>query len=370
MNDILTINYPFNSSSENNTTIEFYQEKPDLINILKPGKNESQKRLFITDGNVASLEIMNDFISCFEDDTCGNDKLLILGSGEPYKNFESIKTIINLALEGNFSRKDCFIAIGGGVVCDITAFAASIFKRGIEVQFVPTTLLCMVDASIGGKTAINIESYKNMIGTFYAASKIYCWPEFIQYISNDQYKSGLAEIFKTAVLFDNELFETLKNDSEKILNRDQNPMNLIIRKCVKAKAEIVEKDFTEQNERRLLNLGHTFAHALETVIGLGAITHGQAVAWGIGRAAELSLKKGYCLENFRNSIFEILQIYEWNTEAIPEQVRGGGFGERILSIMHKDKKNTNDKITLILPKNINDIIIEQTDDKDILSILK
>ena len=366
----IKINYPETSLTPRFSDIIFNSGVPDLISTFKPGEEKESHCFFVTDASVASLSCVQEFISKFDDDVCGNDKLLILGSGEPYKTIESVLRIVTSALEAGFNRKDTFIGIGGGVICDITAFAASIYKRGCNIEFVPTTLLAMVDASVGGKTGCDFDNYKNMIGSFYPARKIYYWPEFIQSLPENQYLSGLAEAFKTAVLFDKELFDIFRNESKKILERDSEILHVIIPKCVQAKAAIVEKDFYEKNIRAYLNLGHTFAHALESVSGLGAVTHGEAVAWGIGRVTALSNNKGYCLSDFKEQIFKTMELYGWDTNPIPSIIKGGAIGERLVAVMHKDKKNSTSKIKLVIPKNVSDIMIEETDDSDILMVLK
>ena len=364
------INYPAIHSGTKNSEIFFNKDQPDLVSIFNPGQAEGQKRFFVTDATVASLPCMSNFIAKFDDNVCGRDCLIILGSGEPYKTLESVLTIITKALDAGFTRKDLFVGIGGGVICDLTAFAASIFKRGAAVQFVPTTLLAMVDASIGGKTGCDFNNYKNMIGTFFPAQKIYYWPEFVQSLPDNQYRSGLAEAFKTGILYNQELYDLFKNESEKIKNRDKDILDKMIRICVEAKSKVVEQDFTEQNIRAFLNLGHTFGHALESIAGLGAITHGDAVAWGIGRSVLLSYKKEYCRESYVKEIFEILESYGWETNSIPAIVRGGGIGERFLSVMHKDKKNMDDTIRIIITKGIGDTVIEEVPDAEIISVLK
>lgn len=367
------ISYPSIYAGTEKSDITFLSGIPDLISIFHPGDanaSEGKRRYFVTDATVASLDCMKTFISQFDDDVCGQDCLIILGSGEPYKTVESVLRIVQSAVDAGFTRKDVFVGIGGGVICDLTAFAASIFKRGASVQLVPTTLLAMVDASIGGKTGCDFDSYKNIIGTFFPASKLYYFPEFVQFLSEKQYNSGLAEAFKTALLYDTELYEIFKTQSEKINARDKDILNVIIEKSVHAKAKVVEQDFTEKNIRTFLNLGHTFGHALESIAGLGTVTHGAAVAWGIGRSVELSFKKEYCKESFRNEVFDILQMYNWDTTPVPDVVKGGGFGERFLSVMHKDKKNMNDKIRIIMQKDILETVNEEVDDKEILSVFK
>lgn len=364
------ISYPAIYSGTEKSEIQFFDGTPDLKYLFEPGKECKQRRFFITDATVATLDCLKNFIECFDDDVCGKDNLMVLGSGEAYKTIDSVLRIIKAAIDAGFTRNDVFVGIGGGVICDLTAFAASIFKRGAEVQFVPTTLLAMVDASIGGKTGCDFDNYKNMVGSFFPASHLYYFPEFVQYLPKNQFTSGLAEAFKTGVLFDQELYDLFKNESEKILNRDKEVLKTIIHKCVKAKANVVEVDFTEKNIRATLNLGHTFGHALETIVGLGSITHGEAVAWGIGRQVELSFKKEMCKESFRNEIFEILALYGWETKAIPSVVKGGGIGDRFLAVMHKDKKNLNDKVRLIISKAVSDIVIEEINDQDIIQVFK
>ena len=367
-----TISYPALHSGTDKSQINFVSGTPDLAKLFFEGEEakEPRRRFFVTDATVASLACMQSFISKFDDGVCGKDCLLILGSGEPYKTIESVLNIVKAAFEANFSRKDIFIGIGGGVICDITAFAASIYKRGTSVQFVPTTLLAMVDASIGGKTGCDFENYKNIIGTFFPAKKLFYFPEFVQYLPENQYNSGLAEAFKTALLFDKDLYDLFKDEADKINTRDSKTLEKIINKCVKAKGKIVEEDFTEQGIRAYLNLGHTFGHALETAAGLGSITHGAAVAWGIGRAVEVAYKKDYCMQSFRDEVFDILKAYNWDTDPVPSFVRGGGFCERLINIMRTDKKNVSDNIRLILCQGIADIKFEEVDEKIISSVLK
>lgn len=384
------ISYPSIHSGTDKSEISFISGTPNIDSVFYSGNDHSenaqceesqcgelqsvnahsQRRFFVTDATVASLDCMSSFVSKFDDGVYGSDYLLILGSGEKYKTIDSVLRIASTATEIGITRNDVFIGIGGGVICDITAFAASIYKRGTAVQLVPTTLLAMVDASIGGKTGCDLDNYKNSIGTFFPAQKLYYFPEFIQYLPENQFNSGLAEAFKTALLFDKELFEIFKNDSDKINARDSKLLEEIIRRCVAAKAKIVEQDFTEQNIRAYLNLGHTFGHALESVAGLGTVTHGYAVAWGIGRSVELAVKKDFCFEAFRDEVFDILALYGWETKALPSCIIGGGIGERLLAVMHKDKKNISEKIRIILLKGVGETVIQEFNDNDILSVFK
>lgn len=365
----IKIDYPQAISKSTQTDIIFYNGQPDLVSTFKPGNSEG-KRLFVTDKTIAKLSFMKSFISSFNKNKCGSDSLLILGAGEAFKTIDNVLEIVKTGLDAGLNRNDTFIAIGGGVICDITGFASSIYKRGAKLEFVPTTLLAMVDASVGGKTGCDYESYKNMIGSFYPALKIHYWPYFVQSLSEEQYKSGLAEAFKTGILFDRELFNLFKNESDKILKRNPDLLDSIIYKCAKAKAEVVEKDLFEKNIRTTLNLGHTFGHAFESAAGLGTVTHGEAVAWGIGRVTCLSLIKGYCSESFKDDIFKTMALYGWDTSAVPKELKSKKAVETLLQIMHKDKKNNTDKIRLIIPKDIENIIMEETEDSDIIKCLK
>lgn len=352
------------------TKITFSSETPDLVSVYEPGNSGGRRRCFVTDATVATLPVMEHFISKFEDGSCGNDILIILGSGEPYKTIDSVLEIVSNAIEAGFSRKDLFVGIGGGVICDMTGFAASLFKRGIACQFVPTTLLAMVDASIGGKTGCDFKNYKNMIGEFWPAEEILIFPEFVKFLPECQYRSGLGEALKTGLLFDTELYDIFKNDSVKLLQADSETIFNVIKKCASDKAKVVEQDLTEKNIRMFLNLGHTFGHALETVAGLGSIAHGDAVAWGIGRAVCLCAKLEYCRESFKDEVLDILEKFGWCRDSVPSFIAGGGFNERILEAMRKDKKNTSSKIRCTLLRGLCEPFTEEIEDSAILSVLK
>lgn len=352
------------------TKITFTAGAPDLISLYAPGNSEGRRRCFVTDATVATLPVMEPFIASFEDGVCGNDILIILGSGEPYKTMDSVLEIVSNAIDAGFSRKDLFVGIGGGVICDMTGFAASLFKRGIACQFVPTTLLAMVDASIGGKTGCDFKNYKNMVGAFWPAEEIHILPEFVKYLPKSQFRSGLGEALKTGLLFDTELYDIFKNESEKLLQSDSETIFNVIKKCASDKAKVVEQDLTEKNIRMFLNLGHTFGHALETVAGLGNITHGDAVAWGIGRAVCLCAKLEYCRESFKDEVLSVLEKFGWCVDAVPPFIAGGGFNERIIEAMRKDKKNTSSKIRCTLLKGLCEPFTEEIEDSAILSVLK
>lgn len=364
-----TINFPETHPGTDKTQITFNPGTPDLVSLYKPGEENGVRHCFVTDATVASLPCMSSFLDKFDDGICGNDMLIILGSGEAYKTINSVLEIVSAAVDAGFSRKDVFVGIGGGVITDMTGFAASLFKRGVPCEFVPTTLLAMVDASVGGKTGCDYEEYKNMIGAFWPAQKIHMYPEFIQTLSAEQYRSGLGEAIKTGLLYNQKLFNYFREESEKLNNRDSEILFEVIKECATAKAKVVEQDFTEKNIRMFLNLGHTFGHALETIAGLGVIPHGDAVVWGMSRALILSAIEGYCSYSYKDEVLEVFDQYGWCTKSIPAIAGGSSSSERLIKAMHKDKKNSSDKIKLILQRGMNDTFFEEVSDEKILSIL-
>ncbi len=382
------IAYPPVHPGTDRTFIRFYGGEPDLNSIFYSSEEEnSPQRIFVTDTNVASLKQMQPFVNFFRGEnysqpkiengfigTRGKDVLLILGSGEPFKTIESVLAICKAAIDSNAKRSAVFTGIGGGVITDMTAFAASIFKRGATCELVPTTLLSMVDAAIGGKTGCDFDSYKNMIGSFFPAQKIHIIPSFIQSLPENEYRSGTAEVVKTALLYSKELFEKLASKPEILQNRKDPLVEEMIKICVNAKAAVVEQDLTEKNIRMQLNLGHTFGHALETRAGLGKVSHGDAVAWGIARAAELSKKIGLCTENYVQTVKSALSSFGWETQPMHSSLNGKFASEKeaalsLFEAMKKDKKNASNKVRFVLQEDVGETVITEVDEKDVLSVL-
>ena len=382
------IAYPPVHPGTDRTFIRFYGGEPDLNSIFYSSEEEnSPQRIFVTDTNVASLKQMQPFVNFFRGEnysqpkiengfigTRGKDVLLILGSGEPFKTIESVLAICKAAIDSNAKRSAVFTGIGGGVITDMTAFAASIFKRGATCELVPTTLLSMVDAAIGGKTGCDFDSYKNMIGSFFPAQKIHIIPSFIQSLPENEYRSGMAEVVKTALLYSKELFEKLASKPEILQNRKDPLVEEMIKICVNAKAAVVEQDLTEKNIRMQLNLGHTFGHALETRAGLGKVSHGDAVAWGMARAAELSKKIGLCTENYVQTVKSAISSFGWETQPMHSALNGKFASEKeaalsLFEAMKKDKKNASNKVRFVLQEDIGETVITEVDEKDVLSVL-
>ncbi len=296
--------------------------------------------------------------------------MVVLPAGDEAKNLKNLALIAEKAAEYELDRHACFIAFGGGVVCDITALAASLYMRGVPCILVPTTVLAMADASIGGKTAVNLSGYKNLIGTFYAASSIIlCFP-VLRSLPEAEYRSGLAEILKTAVLYDTELYQMFLTQYDAITRRESLYVTRLIRRAVEAKARVVERDFTEQGERTFLNFGHTFAHALESLTHF-SVPHGDAVAWGISRALAVSLRLQLTHKNYVDSLTALLEHYGWYTTPIYPGIKpdNGSFADAIIARMKKDKKNRGGVIRLVLQENILKTQVREVDTSIIREVL-
>ena len=335
------------------------------------GTSITQKRLYITDEQIASLRPVKSFLQKQKEEGA---PVCIVKAGEKHKSIDSVLEIVKTALDNNLNRSSIFVGIGGGVVCDMSAFAASVFKRGALLELIPTTLLAMVDAAIGGKTGCDFGDYKNMIGSFYPAGKLHIAPEFTQSLSDTEFRSGLAEVLKTALLYDKKLFRLLQEKKEEVLRREAEIINHIVRVCTCAKARTVQKDLTERGIRMHLNLGHTFGHALETLAGLGTISHGEAVAWGIGRAIALSEKLELCPSSYKEEVFQALQSYGWSCERIHPVLRESFFvkdntAQALLQAMKKDKKNSSNTVRLILQRGIESAVIREVEDEYIRTVL-
>ncbi len=378
--DSFELKFPSDSGFEKSDLI-FYNGQNDISSLFLKS-DDKQNKLFVTDTNIAPL--CKDFIEYWTNDSIESIKqkipavykkngntLCILGAGEKFKTIENVLEIAKAALDSNFNRNCLFVGIGGGVICDMTGFAASIFKRGVDVQFVSTTLLSDVDAAIGGKTGCDFDNYKNMIGAFYPAKKIHFWSSFIQSLPDNEFISGMGEVIKTAFLFSPELVKLLKNNKAEILGRDEKILNQVIQCCAKAKVQTVQVDFKEKGIRAYLNYGHTFGHALESVAGLGKLTHGEGVAWGISRALQLSLNKNLCSKEFAQNCLDILCDYGYDTKAIPSVLKDvPNATASLLEAMHKDKKNSSSCVKVILQSKEQETKIVEVQDDEILEVLK
>ena len=291
-------------------------------------------------------------------------------SSEKNKNQKNIDDILSILLNKNFNRNDCVISIGGGITGDISGFAASIFKRGLKFINIPTTLLSQVDSSIGGKTGINNKHGKNLIGTFYQPSLVISDIIFLKSLPKREIICGYGEILKHAIISDKKFFSFLDKNGSQIFNLKSPLIEKAIFKSCSIKKKVVEADEKEMGIRKILNFGHTFAHAYEATLKYSKkLNHGEAVILGIKTAAKFSLS------------INILNIKEFNLIEnhlnkldLPKNINKF-FSKRdlnkILSFMKKDKKNNSNKINLVLLKKIGSPIYKlQFDEKKINLFLK
>ncbi len=211
-----------------------------------------------------------------------------LPAGEAAKDWHALELIANTLAERACDRSTTLFAVGGGATLDVAGLAAALYLRGIDVVYCPTTLLAMVDASVGGKTAINLEAGKNLVGVVRQPKAVYADLDLLASLGDDEYRSGLGEVLKSALIGGESFLARLERDAQRLVERDRAALEAIVTRCVRLKARIVARDPFERGPRRALNLGHTFAHAIERVAGYGRVPHGVAVAVGVNLALELA----------------------------------------------------------------------------------
>ena len=291
-------------------------------------------------------------------------------SSEKNKNLKSTNSILSILLKKNFNRNDCVISIGGGITGDVSGFAASVFKRGLKFINIPTTLLSQVDSSIGGKTGVNSKYGKNLIGTFYQPSLVISDSIFLKSLPKREIICGYGEILKHAIISDRKFFSFLDINGSQILNLKSPLIEKTIFKSCSIKKVVVETDEKEMGIRKILNFGHTFAHAYEATLGYSKkLNHGEAVILGIKSAAKFSL-----LNNILNiKEFNLIENH-LNKLGLPNNINkffSIRHLNKILSFMKKDKKNNTNKINLVLLKKIGSPIYKlQFDEKKINLFLR
>lgn len=278
---------------------------------------------------------------------------IVLPDGEQFKDWLTLNKIFDALIEHSCERKTTLVALGGGVVGDMTGFAAACFQRGAPFIQIPTTLLAQVDSSVGGKTAINHPSGKNMIGAFHQPQLVLIDPDTLRSLPERELRAGLAEVIKYGLIRDLPFLEWLEQNIEKLLAKEPDALEQAIYRSCRNKAEVVSADEREHGERALLNLGHTFGHAVEAGLGYGRWLHGEAVAAGTMMALELSKILGW-LDAVDVARAEAL----FARAALP--VNGPVMGaERYIELMQHDKKVQNGRLRLILLKRIGQAIVSE-----------
>ena len=265
---------------------------------------------------------------------------LLVGRGEEHKTLRTVETLCRRLIGMGADRKTFILGVGGGIVTDVAGFAASIYMRGLPFGFVSTTLLGQVDASVGGKNGVNVDGYKNMAGTFTQPRFVVCDPALLRTLPEREFRAGLAEAVKAGIIGDEPLFGLIERAGLDGLCADPETMDKVVVHSVRLKAAVVSRDEREHGERRKLNLGHTFGHAVEKCSR--EMIHGEAVAVGMAIAARLAVKLGLLAPAACDRIVRLLAALGFATEPpVP--------AERLLAAVTKDKKSEGDTIRLVLP---------------------
>ncbi|HEY5603000.1 MAG TPA: 3-dehydroquinate synthase [Gammaproteobacteria bacterium] len=277
---------------------------------------------------------------------------VVLPDGEQYKTLETMNQIYTVLLEKRFDRRCTLIALGGGVIGDMTGFAAATYQRGVNFIQVPTTLLAQVDSSVGGKTGVNHPLGKNMIGAFYQPLSVVADIRTLNTLDDKELSAGLAEVVKYGLIRDREFFNWLESNMDRLINRDPDSLAYAIERSCRNKAEVVAADELEAGERALLNLGHTFGHAIEAGMGYGSWLHGEAVAAGMVMAAQLSAAHGWLDTATLERIVALIAKAK-----LPVKGPAGISVPQYLGLMAVDKKVKAGKINLVLLKQLGKAIV-------------
>ena len=272
---------------------------------------------------------------------------VLLPDGEEYKSLASTEKIYEALLKAKLDRKSALIALGGGVIGDITGFAAATYMRGIDFIQIPTTLLAQVDSSVGGKTGVNHPLGKNMIGAFWQPRLVWVDTATLETLPRRELLSGLGEVIKYGVIWDEDFFAYLEANRDKILRLDKEALTHIIRRSCEIKSEVVSKDERESGLRAILNYGHTIGHAVETLTGYKKYLHGEAVAIGMHMEARLSQKLGLIEKNTVAKIKALIDSYELPSE-MPAETQINDLIEK----MWIDKKTVGGKMHFVLPEKV------------------
>ena len=318
-------------------------------------KKNYSKIFIITDENVAKhhLARLEAFVP--------QSEKIVVKAGEKTKSFQFLETVCEEILAKRLDRKSLVIAFGGGVVGDLSGFISSILLRGVDFIQVPTTLLAAVDSSVGGKTAINSKSGKNLIGSFYQPQLVICDLDFLKTLPMRELKAGYAEVVKYGFIYDEKFFEFLEKNYQKFFSCDEEILEKIITRSCEIKAEIVGRDEKESGERALLNFGHTFGHIFETETNYSdEILHGEAVALGMVMAAKMSQNFGMIAEKDFLRIRSHLENAGFTID--PKKIRQNWDQKNLINHLFKDKKNEGQNLTFILLEKIGEAVIKKSVD--------
>jgi len=313
----------------------------------------SRRAFVITDSNLFSF--YKDFLKNL------SQHIFVFEAGEESKNINTLMRIYDFLIDKSADRHSLILAFGGGVVGDTAGFAAATYMRGAKLIQLPTSLLAMVDSSVGGKTGINYGGYKNIIGSFYQPEAVFVDVAFLKTLPEREYLSAFAEVVKYGMIRDKKLFEFLENSVDALKNRDLESLRFVVERSIKNKAEIVAEDEKEKNIRALLNFGHTFAHAIESITNYKRYLHGEAVSIGMVIASRLAEKLGYMRSEDTKRLKNLLLSF-----GLPIKVDFSINPEQIYEIMLKDKKNRDGVLRFVLTMGIGNSIITDSIEREVV----
>ena len=321
--------------------------------------HSGQRVLVVTNDTIAPIYLQH-LLDMLEAHGVKTDSVIV-PDGEQYKTMETWNQILTALLANNHTRSSILVALGGGVIGDVAGFAASAYQRGIKFIQVPTTLLSQVDSSVGGKTAINHPLGKNMIGAFYQPQSVVIDINCLKTLPQRELSAGLAEVIKYGIIMDSAFFNWLETHIDDLLNLDVDALSYCIYRCCELKAQVVAADETEQDMRAILNLGHTYGHAIEAELGYGNWLHGEAVSVGMLMAAQtaklLGLLADKDIERIKNLLIKVkLPVKR------PEQMAI----ESYIPHMLRDKKVISGKLRLVIPTKIGQVEVMDGIEKSVV----
>ncbi len=340
-------------------TVNILENKPNYNIFIgsdfigdKLAKYEKDGAYFIIDSKVASLY----------KNIIPKERVFLFQAAEKNKTFLSLEKMLDFLRQHNALRDSTLVSVGGGITGDVAAFAASVYMRGIKLIQVPTTLLAMVDSSVGGKTAVNFKGIKNNIGSFYQPGMVLIDSNFLDSLTDKEYLNGLVESIKIAAIRDKEFFEYINANKSSILKRSKAIMEYIIAESCRLKAEIVEQDEKEAGIRKLLNFGHTAAHGIESDSNY-KIHHGFAVALGMIYESKYALQNGYTDKETYEAVYGLLKSLKYPTHYEPKDI------DKMLEAVSKDKKAGKNGISVAFSgKNMQGIIINDIKPKELIDL--
>ncbi|WP_264874373.1 3-dehydroquinate synthase [Vibrio agarivorans] len=320
-------------------------DDPAQLSFLFSQKSAKQKVVVISNVTVAPL-YADKILSLLEQLNC-DTALLTLPDGEQYKSLETFNKVMDFFIEGNYARDVVVVALGGGVIGDLVGFASACYQRGVDFVQIPTTLLSQVDSSVGGKTAVNHPLGKNMIGAFYQPQAVLIDTNCLKTLPEREFAAGIAEVIKYGIIYDADFFVWLEENLDRLYALDEQALSYAIARCCQIKAEVVAQDEKESGIRALLNLGHTFGHAVEAELGYGQWLHGEAVSAGTVMAAKTALMQGLIKQADFDRILNLLK-----RSKLPVQTPDSMSFEDFMTHMMRDKKVLAGQLRLVLPTSI------------------